>query len=689
MKPDAKSAFLPEGANAEELAAIISHSPLEFYIIRRETLTYLHVNETACANTGYTHEAFLHLNVFDLNPEMTQAHVEMLRRSVNREEATFNNSVHRRRDGSTYHVHSHIYEMPYRGEPVYIVFCTDVSEQRRLEQVAAERGVIIDKATNEIYILDYETNRYLYANQGACQALGYTFDELLRMNVFDVNPDLKMEDTLTLKAAAQGRAFITNTSRHRRRDGSTYPVHAVIQHIRYQGHDAYMIIDTDITEIEAAREALKQQAHYDQLTGLPNRILFNDRLEHALDKTMRRGGKTAVLFIDYDHFKQVNDTFGHGIGDGVLHALAERLRRHVRRSDTLARMSGDEFLVLMEDIGQVEEALELIRRIAEGEMQPVIVGDQEFHLTCSIGCAFAPMDGEDAETLIRHADMAMYHAKQTGRNRYRCYSHVLGEEADAKMSLLSELRRAQERGEFFLRYQPQVALDGPRPVGLEALVRWHHPGGDVVNASEFINVAARSGILSNLGKSVMEMAMRQMHEWDRDAVPYGRVSVNLSMLQLADPELPRQIAELMRRFEVRPERLEFEITESEIMHNPEQTVKALREISDLGISLAVDDFGTGHASLAYLKRFPIDRLKIDRDFIAPLPHNSDDASIVQMIAALGDALRLEVVAEGVETEEQLAFVKKAGCGIVQGFYYSEAIDADKVGLFLERFTRNR
>ena len=674
------------GATAEELASIIAHSPLEFYIIERGTLRYRYVNDTACTNTGYSPEAFLKMDVFDLNPELSVAKVDALRNVVNRDEPIFNTSLHRRKDGSQYYVQSQIFETTFRGEPAFIVYAFDATERRRLEQIAAERAEIIDKATNEIYILNYDTNRYLYVNQGACKNLGYSRDELLQMDVFDINPNLTLAQTLELKTAAQGRAFITNTSRHRRKDGSTYPVHALIQHIDYQGHNAYMIIDTDMTEIEAAREALKQQAYYDHLTGLPNRILFNDRLEQALRKARRSGKKTAVLFIDYDHFKQVNDTFGHDMGDKVLVALAGRLKKHLRFGDTLARMSGDEFLVLLEGIGRSEEMIELVQRIAEAEMRPVSVDGQEFHLTCSIGCALSPMDGEEAETLIRHADMAMYHAKQAGRNRYRCYSHALGDEADAEMSLLAELRRAQERGEFFLRFQPQISLPDGLPAGMEALVRWRRPDGEVVNAIDFIGSAAKSGIMVDLGRNVMEMAMQQMNEWDRTGFEYGRVSVNLSMLQLADTELPDRIAALMQRFGISPKSLEFEITETEIMVHPEQTISVLRRISDMGVSLAVDDFGTGHASLAYLKRFPIDRLKIDRDFIAPLPDNTEDASIVQMIVALGDALGLEVVAEGVETKAQLSFVKSAGCQIVQGFYYCEAIDAEALPGFYAQFS---
>ena len=679
----------PCGATAEELGSIIAHSPIEFYIIGIETLRYRYVNQTACTNTGYSPEAFQKMDVFDLNPELSRAKVDALRKVVNRDQPIFNMSIHRRKDGSQYDVQSQIFETTFRGEPAFIIYSMDVTERRRLEQIAAERGEIIDKATNEIYILDYDTHRYLYANQGACSNLGYTRDELLQMDVYDINPELTREQVSQMKMAAQGRPFITNTSRHRRKDGSMYPVHALLQHIDYQGHNAYMIINTDMTEIEAAREALRRQAYYDHLTGLPNRLLFNDRLEQALRKARRSGKKTAVLFIDYDHFKQVNDTFGHDMGDKVLVALAGRLKKHLRFGDTLARMSGDEFLVLLEGVGCSEEMIELVQRIAEAQMRPVRVEGQEFHLSCSIGCALSPMDGEEAETLVRHADMAMYHAKEAGRNRFRCYSHALGAEADAKLTLLSQLRRAQEQGEFFLRFQPQISLQNDAPVGMEALLRWRRSDGEVVQAIDFIGSAVKSGIMNELGHSVLEMAMRQMNAWDRAGFEYGRVSVNLSMLQLADMELPERIAALMQRFGIAPHSLEFEITETEIMAHPEQTISVLRRIRELGVSLAVDDFGTGHASLAYLKRFPIDRLKIDRDFIAPLPRNSEDVAIVRMITALGDALGLEVVAEGVETQEQLSCVETAGCQIAQGFYYAKAIDAEELPGFYAQFSTQR
>ncbi len=689
MKPTIPDGAAPLGADAEELAAIISHSPIEFYIIEPDTLRYLYVNETACRNSGYSPEELLAMDVYDLNPEMTPARIAEMKKNVNTDEAIYNVSVHRRKDGTRYYVHAHIYAMTFRGEPVYVVFDTDITEQRRLEQLAAERGEIIDKATNEIYILDYETNRYLYANQGACTNLGYTCEELLKMDVYDINPDLTYEQTVALKKAAEGRSFITNTSRHRRRDGSFYPVHAMIQHIVYQGKNAYMIIDTDITEIEAAREALRRQAFYDPLTGLPNRQLFYDRLEMALNKAKRGGREVAVLFIDYDHFKQINDTFGHDIGDRVLRRLAQRLREHLRTGDTLARLGGDEFLVLFESLDGMEEAMGLVRRLTEAEREPVRVGEQEFRLSCSVGCAFYPRDGREAETLIRHADMAMYHAKQTGRNRFRCYSSVLGSRADARMELLSELRQAFENREFFLMYQPQVYPAGRRIAGFEALLRWRRPDGGITPAAEFIDYAAGSGILVALGRDVMEQAFEQMRAWDRQGIDYGRVAVNLSMLQLADPELPEQISELMERYGIRPQRLEFEITESEIMLHPAETVGVLQRISALGVSLAVDDFGTGHSSLAYLKRFPVQRLKIDREFIASLPHNKEDASIVQMVAALAEALGLEVVAEGVEEEAQLAFVEAAGCAVVQGFYFSRALHAHAVADYLAALSKNQ
>ncbi len=674
---------------AEELAELMALSPIEFYLIDPETAGYLYANEAATRNTGYSLDELSRMHVYDLVPDITVERIEAIAHAANSKTAVYNIARHRRKDGSTYLVRAQIYVMAFRGRDVFVAFDTDITEQHRLERLAAERAEILDKATNEIYIVDYKTHRYLYVNQGACNNLGYSREELLEMTIFDINPDLTYEQTVLLKKAGEGRSHLTNRTRHRRKDGTTYPVHALIQHIAYREYDAYLLVDTDITELEEARKALQYQAFYDQLTGLPNRQLFRDRLQQALARAQRHSQIMAILFIDYDHFKQVNDTYGHDVGDKVLQQIARRLRTHVRASDTVARLGGDEFLILLEDIRTKSEVVELLSRIIEVETMPVQIDTHTFHLSCSVGCAFFPDDGTDAETLIRHADMAMYQAKQNGRSRFHCYSQSLGRDAEMRMQMLSCLRDAQNHEEFLVYYQPQICLKSGRCTGFEALLRWRRSDGTIVAAGEFIPYASHGGLLGVLGDTALNIVFAQMRVWSDAGVDFGRIALNLSMQELSDPQLPERLEKGMRRFAIRPELLEFEITESEMMRRPAEMMAVLRRINDLGIALAVDDFGSGYSLLSYLKRFPVQRLKIDREFIKSLPGDRDDASIIRMIVALADAMQLETVATGVETRAQSDFLAANGCDNAQGYYFAHPMPAESVTDYLAEFSKNQ
>ncbi|HEY0371216.1 MAG TPA: EAL domain-containing protein, partial [Thermoanaerobaculia bacterium] len=423
-------------------------------------------------------------------------------------------------------------------------------------------------------------------------------------------------------------------------------------------------VSRDVSERRRAEEQIEYQAYHDALTGLPNRLLFRDRLTIALAHAKRQHTPLVVMFLDLDRFKNVNDTLGHSLGDELLRVVAERLRSVLREGDTIARMGGDEFTVLLSDLKHAGDAAKIAQKLLDTVAEPVRAEGHELYLTTSIGIALFPSDGDTAEVLLKNADTAMYRAKDVGRNSYQLCTPAMNTRAAERLSVETALRRAIDREELVLHFQPLVRLDTRETVGMEALLRWNRPGHGIVPPGTFIGIAEETRMIIPIGEWVLREACRQAR-----AKGMRRVAVNLSPRQFQQSDLCEAVSRALDESGLDPRLLELEITESTAMFHTERSIATLTELRDLGVSIAIDDFGTGHSSLSYLRRFPIDRVKIDREFIAEIDKSRSNRAIVSAVVAMAHGLDLAVTAEGVETEAQVEFLREQKCEEVQGFLF--------------------
>ena len=449
----------------------------------------------------------------------------------------------------------------------------------------------------------------------------------------------------------------------------------------------------DITERKIAEKKLYEQknilhyqAHHDDLTKLPNRTFFNDRLEQAIQKAKRNKTLIALFYIDLDHFKQINDSLGHEIGDKVLQETANRLKNNIRKEDTLSRLGGDEFTVIVEELSIAKDVSVLAQKIIEDLAKPFYIDTHTLYVSSSIGISIYPDDDTDAKNLLKYSDSAMYKAKEEGRNNFQFYSIEMTESAFEHLAMEVSLRQALENEEFIIHYQPQVDGSDSSLIGMEALIRWNHPSFGLIPPSKFIPMAEKNGLIIQIDQWVMKSAMTQFHSWYEEGLQPGVLSMNLAIKQLQKKNFIETMHSLLEETKCKPEWIELEVTEGQIMTNPEEAIKVLNKISDMGIELAIDDFGTGYSSLSYLKKLPIDKLKIDRSFIKDLPNNEEDIGISKSVIALSKNLNLKVIAEGVETKEQRDFLVKNKCPNIQGYFYSRPILADEI---YERFLKKK
>jgi diguanylate cyclase len=420
-------------------------------------------------------------------------------------------------------------------------------------------------------------------------------------------------------------------------------------------------------ERQRATQRIAKLAHYDHLTGLANRGLFYERLNSAVARCNRNDSALALMFLDLDHFKEINDTLGHDCGDTLLKTVAHRLKQCIREIDTGVRLGGDEFAVLLEQIMSVEDVATVGRRILDLLAQPVMVHNRLLRVTASLGITIYPWDSANPQELLAHADAAMYRAKAQGGHNYQFYTAGMITAGLDRTTLDVELRRALIKEEFLLHYQPLLDLRSKQVVGMEALLRWHHPYQGLINPKQFIPQAEENGMILPIGEWVLRAATKQAKEWEKQGIPTTQVSVNLSAKQIHHGNLPNLIQDILVHSHLDPENLKLELTETFLIHETEETIQTLRELKAMGLHLYIDDFGAGHASLRYLKSFPIDGLKLDQSLIKHLPDNTIDVAIVDSIISLGKALGLRIIAEGVETENQMRFLKEHGCDIIQGY----------------------
>jgi len=543
--------------------------------------------------------------------------------------------------------------------------------------------------TTPVGIFIQQGSALRYANPAMASISGYTRDELQRMSFWDlVHPEYR--DRLRsrgLVAPAPAGEVAGEEFQVVRRDGGTRWLALTSGRIEYEGQAAVLGTAFDITERKLADEQIRSLAFQDALTGLPNRRLFGDRLQVAIAQAHRAGERLAVFFIDLDRFKVINDSLGHSVGDELLQAVAARLRESVREGDTVARLGGDEFILLLSGVLRAVDVAKVAGKVLDALRRPFHLGDRELFVTASLGVSLYPEDGTDGEALIKNADTAMYRAKDEGRDGYQLYTRAMNATALERLALENSLRRALASEEFLLHYQPVLDIASGRVHGVEALLRWMRPERGLVLPGEFIPLAETTGLIFPIGPWVLRTACAQVKAWQKAGNPQLCLAVNLSARQFQQADLVQQVTSVLDETGLQPRFLELEITETSAMANADATVATLRELKALGVRISIDDFGVGYSSLAYLRRLPIDTLKIDKSFVRDIGADPDDAAIVSAVVAMAQSLKLAVVAEGVETEEQLAFLGDRRCDRMQGFLFSPAVPAAECGELLARHRR--
>jgi diguanylate cyclase (GGDEF)-like protein/PAS domain S-box-containing protein len=554
----------------------------------------------------------------------------------------------------------------------------EISERERAEEAlrSSEEQFrdLVENISEVIFTLDKD-GQVTYVSPVVQQIAGYSPAEVVGRPIADFIHPEDLPPTETFQAMVSG-TLAPSEFRIFTKSGETRWVRTssrpILDGDRVVGLRAVLV---DITDRKLAENQVKYVAYHDALTGLPNRRLLMDRLAVALAHRHRDHRPLAIMFLDLDHFKLVNDTVGHAKGDQMLQRVAERLTSIVREGDTIARLGGDEFTVLLPEVAGVKDACEIARRILEQFRLPWVLAGQEFHATVSIGIAMYPQDGEDAETLLRNADTAMYRAKDQGRDNFQLFVSAMNVDVRQRVTMESELRRALSRGELAVYYQPQVNTGTRQIVGMEALARWQHPERGILYAAEFIPLAEETGLIMPLGEWVLRTACAQNKAFQEAGLPPVRVAVNLSSRQFQDPRLVDMVAQVLKETGLDAHYLELEITEGTAMRDIEFTIRMLNELREMGVHVSIDDFGTGYSSLAYMRILPVDSVKIDRSFVSDAPTNPQDAAILAAIVAVARTLNLRVIAEGIETADQLALVKDRECYEAQGYLFGEAVPA--------------
>ncbi len=541
----------------------------------------------------------------------------------------------------------------------------------------------MDAAQVGIFVL--ARGRFLYVNPYMCKLFGYAeADFIERLGPYDLVVAEQHERIAEQLARRPGGGAVeTSEFTGRRQDGSQFTMSVLGMPSRFDGQVVAVGTVIDITDRKLAEQRIRELADFDALTGLPNRRLLHDRIEQMIAAAERDKHGAALLFLDIDHFKRVNDSLGHSVGDDLLCALAQRYVKVVRRIDTLARLGGDEFIILLPEVNTAAAA-DVARRVLEIAASPFSVGGHALTVTSSIGIALYPQDGKDIDTLLKNADTAMYKAKDLGRNTFQFYSSEMNMATLERLMMESNLRLALTEEQFVLHYQPLVSLQNGEIVGVEALIRWQHPTLGTIMPDRFIAVAEDSGMINPIGDWVLFEACRQAQAWIDEGLLLRTMAVNVAPVQFRQAGFVEMVAGALSATGLVADCLELELTERTVMHDAEFTLGTLSALKRMGVSLSLDDFGTGYSSLAYLKRFPVGKLKIDRSFIMDLESDTDDQAIASTIVSMGRSLRLTVLAEGVETAEQLALLRKMGCGMVQGFHYSRPLAAAEMTELLRR-----
>lgn len=644
----------------------------------------LHANDAYARLTGYEKDEMVGMHISDFeaeeDPEDTARHIE----KVIANGSDLFETRHRRKSGEIRDVEISISYTPDAGGR-FFVLVRDITESKKTRQKLRLIETVFNNTSEGIVITD-PNGVIIDVNPAYCEITGYSRDEMIGERPNKIKSDRHddafyrgMWNALVTDGRWVGEIW------DRRKNGEVFPKWLNINAVRDEKNALTHYVGTfsDISVLKGIEQKLEYMAYFDPLTGLPNRILFKDRLENQISNCFRYKKSCAVLFLDLDRFKLINDTLGHSTGDKLLIEAANRLKHCIRDSDTVARFGGDEFTILLSGLKGSDGAAMVAQHIVNTMRQPMVLQGVELHISTSIGIAMYPDDGDNFTTLTRHADAAMYEAKRRGRGQYHFFSEEMDESAHEHLTIERELHRALDEHQFFLVYQPQVDVETGKATRCEALIRWRHPERGIVSPDNFIHIAEENGLIHPIGEWVIREVCRQIAQWRKAGVTVPIVAVNLSARQFRDHKLIEKITTILEQTGIGSDAIEFEITESVAMEDAETTLQRLSELNALGFSIAIDDFGTGYSSLSYLKRFPVDKLKLDRSFVMDIHSDPNDAAIAAAIIHMAKILELSVVAEGVETVEQKEYLVDQGCHFMQGYLFSKPLTGEQFLTYLD------
>ncbi|MDQ9169146.1 EAL domain-containing protein [Oxalobacteraceae bacterium R-40] len=666
--------------------ALINSSPGIFYVFDRHG-RFLRWNRNLLTVTGYSDEEMRHAHPLDFFPDEKEK--KLVQEKI--EEAFENGNVFveacllTKQGKCIPHLFSGT-RIKVEGVDCISGMGMDITERKQFETSLIEAQEryrrLIEVSPEAIFVL--KKDHCVFANEAAQTLLGARLEEICAQPFLRfVHPDYHELVRERIRLLDSGRPQVPDLEeKYVRMDGTVVDVHVTAATFMDNGEPARLVIVHDITEANKYKQQLERHANYDQLTQLANRNLLNDRINQSMAFADRYQASCAIGFLDLDNFKFVNDTLGHDIGDQLLIAVAERLKSYVREEDTVARYGGDEFVFVINDCGDRGLLEALINRMIHGLSQPLSICGNRIFMTCSIGLSMYPKDGADRDTLLKHADTAMYRAKAEGRNQCKFYAPVMNESVQHRYSIESRLRNALEHGEFLLHYQPQMDLRSGAVIGIEALLRWNSSEEGLVAPDRFISIAEETGLIIPIGAWVIAQACKDNKSLQQAGVPKLPVSVNLSARQLTPSSLIAAVEAALHAARLLPTFLKLELTETAIMSRPEEAHGIFLRLNEFGVKFAADDFGTGYSSLSYLQRFPMGQVKIDKSFIQDVAHNSNDAAIAQAIISLGHSLGMTVIAEGVSSPEQVEFLRARSCDAIQGYYYSKPLPLAELQAFL-------
>jgi len=664
---------------------LFDSNPVPMWVFDRKTLKFLAVNEAASRQYGFSSQEFLTMTIEDIRPEedIPTLLESTATPSQGLQEATI--WRHRKKNGAIIDVEIIGHDLYLHGIEAELIAARDISERKRSEEMLHNSEnkyrVLFEDSADANWLMD--AKGFLDCNSAALRMFGYSAVAEMT-HPADISPPNQPDGTPSRVAAEEkiAAAFLNGKERfewlHQRKNGNVFPAEVCLTALTLSGRPMLLATVRDITDRKVAEKRIEYLALYDALTGLPNRTLLHDRLAKALADARRRKDKVAILFLDLDMFKDVNDSLGHSVGDLVLQEVAERLKRWAREQDTVARLGGDEFLIMLTHIRDVPDAAVTTERLMDAMTTEFVVQGHSLSIGCCVGISIFPEHGADGEALIKNADAAMYSAKDSGRNNFRFFTADVNAQVVERLTLENSLRLALAKKELFLVYQPQMDIASGRITGLEALLRWHHPELGLVPPDKFIRIAENSGLILPIGEWVLRTACSQVRKWQDEGLPAVTIAVNVSAVQFRQEGFCKLVRSALDETGLAPQYLELELTESLLLANADVMLSVVEELKAMGLTLAIDDFGTGYSSFSYLRQFRVSKLKIDRVFIRDVALNSDDAAITAAIISMAKSLNLRVIAEGVENEAQMSFLRTHHCDEIQGYYFSKPLAVDKV-----------